>query len=112
MLMKAGLEPPGMRDLCEQFGIDEKKLSQVLGFMTRAGRLVKIKEDIYLTDRHEADLKGKVKAFLKQKQVMSPIDMKTVAGVSRKYAIPYMEYLDRIRFTIRVGNERKLFSQN
>ena len=112
MLMKAGLEPPGMRDLCEQFGIDEKKLSQVLGFMTRAGRLVKIKEDIYLTDRHEADLKGKVKAFLKQKQVMSPIDMKTVAGVSRKYAIPYMEYLDRIRFTVRVGNERKLFSQN
>ena len=84
-------------------------MSQVLGFMSRQGRLVKIKDDIYLTDRHEAEIKARVKAFLQSQTVMKPGDMKTIAGVSRKFAIPYMEYLDRIKFTLRVGDERKLF---
>jgi selenocysteine-specific elongation factor len=31
---------------------------------------------------------------------------KELTGVSRKYAIPLLEYLDRERVTRRVGNER------
>ncbi|MGZ4816102.1 MAG: SelB domain-containing protein [Terriglobales bacterium] len=31
---------------------------------------------------------------------------KDLAGVSRKYAIPLLEYLDRERVTKRVGDER------
>jgi len=34
--------------------------------------------------------------------------MKLVFDVSRKYAIPYLEYLDRIHFTVRVDSVRKL----
>jgi selenocysteine-specific elongation factor len=105
---QAGLEPPSQAELLRKLSITEKRLGQVLGFMSREGRLVKVKEDIYLTDRHEAELKLKVKTFLQSQAVMKPADMKTIAGVSRKFAIPYMEYLDRIRFTIRVGDERKL----
>ncbi|MEN6476323.1 MAG: selenocysteine-specific translation elongation factor [Syntrophaceae bacterium] len=106
---QAGLEPPSPAELARKHSITEKRLSQVLGFMSRQGRLVKIKDDIYLTDRHEAEIKARVKAFLQSQTVMKPGDMKTIAGVSRKFAIPYMEYLDRIKFTLRVGDERKLF---
>lgn len=107
---QAGLEPPSPTVLAQKLSITEKRLSQVLGFMSREGRLVKVKDDIYLSDRHEADLKEKVKAFLLAQTVMKPADMKTIAGVSRKFAIPFMEYLDRIRFTLRVGDERKLLA--
>lgn len=34
--------------------------------------------------------------------------MKQIIGVSRKYAIPFLEYLDRVHFTVRVDNVRKL----
>ena len=106
---QSGLEPPSPAEVSRKLSITEKRLLQVLGFLSRQGRLVKIKDDIYLSDRHEADLKQRVKAFLQAQTVMKPSDMKTIAGVSRKFAIPFMEYLDRIRFTLRVGDERKLF---
>jgi len=106
---QAGLEPPSPAELLRQLSLSEKRLSQILGFMSREGRLVKIKDDIYLTGRHEAELKERVKVFLQAQAVMKPGDMKIIAGVSRKFAIPYMEYLDRIKFTLRVGDERKLF---
>ena len=43
------------------------------------------------------------------KQAAPKIDVarfKELAGVSRKYAIPLLEYLDRERVTRRVGDER------
>lgn len=110
ILDKAGLEPPRPVELAERLTLEEKKLAQVLAFMTREGRLVKVKEDIYLTDRQAAVLRDKVKTFVQQHEVMHPGDMKTIIGVSRKYAIPYMEYLDRIKFTVRIGDVRRLFS--
>jgi selenocysteine-specific elongation factor len=33
---------------------------------------------------------------------------KALTGVSRKYAIPLLEYLDRERVTKRVGDQRQL----
>jgi selenocysteine-specific elongation factor len=108
LLDKAGLEPPGPSEISEKLGVDMKKLSGILSFMVREGSLYRIKDDIFLTDENEAHLKEKIKAFLKDKGIMNPTDMKVITGVSRKYAIPYMEYLDRIRLTLRVGNDRKL----
>jgi len=106
---QAGLEPPSPAELMRRFSLTEKRMSQILGFMSREGRLVRIKDDIYLADTHEAGLKDRVRLFLQTQNVMKPGDMKTITGVSRKFAIPYMEYLDRIKFTLRVGDERKLF---
>jgi selenocysteine-specific elongation factor len=108
LLNKAGLEPPGPSEISEKLGIDMKKLTGILSFMVREGRLYRVKDDIFLTDENEADLKDKIKAFFKDNSIMNPTDMKMITGVSRKYAIPYMEYLDRIRLTLRVGNDRKL----
>jgi selenocysteine-specific elongation factor len=108
LLNKAGFEPPGPSEISEKLGVDKKKLTGILSFMVREGRLFRIKDDIFLTDENESHLKEKIKAFLKDNSVMNPTDMKMITGVSRKYAIPYMEYLDRIRLTLRVGDNRKL----
>ncbi len=108
LLNRARLEPPGPSEISEKLGIDMKRLSGILSFMVREGRLFRIKDDIYLTDENETALKEKIKTFFKDKDIMNPTEMKMITGVSRKYAIPYMEYLDRIRLTLRVGNDRKL----
>jgi selenocysteine-specific elongation factor len=108
LLNRAGLEPPSPLEISGILGIDLKKLTGILSFMVREGRLLRIKDDIYLTDEKEKALKEKIKTFFKDRNIMNPTDMKMITGVSRKYAIPYMEYLDRIRLTLRVGNDRKL----
>jgi len=110
-LSRSGFEPSGVDPLASTLGADTKDVYEVLGFMVRDSKVVKIKENIYLTDKFADELKTKVKRFLIKNQTLSPADMKAIIGVSRKYAIPYLEYLDRIHFTLRVDNERKLVLQ-
>lgn len=69
---------------------------------------MKIKDDIYLSRTNEEALRERVREFIGKNASMAASDMKAVIGVSRKYAIPYLEYLDRIHFTMRVGDVRKL----
>ena len=110
MLIASGFEPPRLQELAQKLQTDEKTLEKVLDFMCRQGQLIKIKQDIYVTDVTEKEIKERVRTFLKRGGIMTPVDLKTIVQVSRKYAIPYLEYLDRIRFTIRVGDVRKLSS--
>ncbi len=109
LLDRSGLEPPNPILISEKLGIDMKKLTGILSFMVREGRLYRIKDDIFLTDENEKILKEKIRDFFKNNSIMNPSDMKITTGVSRKYAIPYMEYLDRTRITLRVGDNRKLY---
>jgi selenocysteine-specific elongation factor len=39
---------------------------------------------------------------------LSPVAFKDLTGLSRKYAIPLLEWLDKERITVRVGDVRKL----
>jgi selenocysteine-specific elongation factor len=109
-LIASGFEPPRVPEIMEKFRISQKDLLQILGFLAREGRVVKIKDDIYLSKEHENMLRERVKSFIMEHGSMAASDMKTIVGVSRKFAIPYMEYLDRVHFTMRVGDVRKLSS--
>lgn len=108
MLSRSGFEPPRVQELAERLSIDPKQMEEVMGFLTRQGKLIKIKDDVYATDAMVSRLKDKVREFITKNASLAPADMKLIVGVSRKYAIPYLEYLDRIRFTVRVENVRKL----
>ena len=101
-------EPPKTSELLGLIPLSQKELIEVLGFLNRDGRVAKIKDDLYLSKKYEEALKEKVMEFILKNQSMAPSDMKTIIGASRKYAIPYLEYLDRIHFTMRVGDVRKL----
>ncbi len=110
ILEDGGFEPPKTSELMDLIPISQKELVEILGFLNRDGRVVKIKDDLYLSKKYEEALKEKVMEFILKNQSMAPSDMKTIIGASRKYAIPYLEYLDRIHFTMRVGDVRKLTS--
>jgi selenocysteine-specific elongation factor len=110
MLSKSGFEPPRTAEIAERLKMSPRQLDEVLGFLTRQGRLTKISDDLYLTAELVSDLKEKVRSFIIEHQSMAPGDMKQIMDVSRKFAIPYLEYLDRIHFTVRVDNVRRLGS--
>jgi selenocysteine-specific elongation factor len=55
------------------------------------------------------ELKGKLLAYAAQPSTQRAIDVATfkeLAGISRKYAIPLLEYFDRQRVTRREGDRR------
>jgi selenocysteine-specific elongation factor len=74
--------------------------------LLRYNVLVKISDDLVF---HRSALEDLRKRMLSEKATSPKIDVarfKDLTGVSRKYAIPLLEYLDREHVTRRVGDER------
>jgi selenocysteine-specific elongation factor len=83
-------------------------LVEVLNFLVLQGELVKVTEGHYMAAPALEDLKEQLVAFLRTHGELSPADFKELTGLSRKWAIPLLELLDKTQFTMRVGEVRKL----
>ena len=71
-------------------------------------RLVRAKESLYFHAEALGSIQDKLVAYLQQKKEIGPGDMKDLLGITRKYAIPLMEYFDSQRITVRQGERRVL----
>jgi selenocysteine-specific elongation factor len=103
---QAGLEVPGLRDLLAKLSIDAQRASKLLQALLREGVLVKISEDLVFHSDSIHELKRKLSQRKQQSDRFNVSEFKDLAGVSRKYAIPLLEYLDREKITRRAGDQR------
>ncbi|MHC1701767.1 MAG: selenocysteine-specific translation elongation factor [Humidesulfovibrio sp.] len=103
-----GLTPPNMKDVLEPLNLTFKEAAAVFKVLQDEGRLVKIKEEMYFDAASVAGLIEKVVAFFATREDMHPQDFREVSGLSRKYAIPLLEYFDKEKLTVRVGDNRRL----
>jgi len=71
-------------------------------------KLLRVKESLFFHAEALAAIEEKVVAFLREKKEIGPGDIKDLLGISRKYAIPLLEYLDGRRVTARQGERRVL----
>ncbi|MBI4474632.1 MAG: selenocysteine-specific translation elongation factor, partial [Acidobacteria bacterium] len=101
-----GLQAPSPDELIDSLKLDRTTAKKIVQLMVKESALVKITEEM-LIDREALD---KLVADLKVLKARNPKlgvgEFKELTGVSRKYAIPLLEYLDRQRVTRRVGDER------
>ena len=107
---KAGLQVPALYTVLAGLKVDKARAQKIVTLLLRDKVLVKISEDLVFHQSALANLRGQI-AALKSKSASgeAKIDVgkfKEMTGVSRKYAIPLLEYLDRERVTRRVGDER------
>ena len=68
--------------------------------------LVKVSQDLVFHRDSVEHLKSLLKERKSRSKAISVPAFKDLAGISRKYAIPLLEYLDREKITRRVGDER------
>ena len=102
----AGLRVPALKDVLAGLKVDKSRAQKIVTLLLRDKVLVKISEDMVF---HRDALGELRKRVLSEKAKSPKIDVarfKDLAGVSRKYAIPLLEYLDREHVTRRVGDER------
>lgn len=103
-LKSAGMQPPDVAALAVAVGSPEAAVQKALHGLAKAGRVQRLDVLWFHAETLEA-LKGEVKAL----GPGAKIDVawaKAKFGVSRKFAIPMLEYLDRERITRRVGDAR------
>ena len=107
-LLLAGLAPPTVTELAQTLALSQAKVQDMSSFLTSQGALVKVKEDLFFHAQAIKELEARVSDYLKSHSEISPTQYKELTGVSRKFTVPLMEYFDRMRLTIRVGDNRRL----
>jgi selenocysteine-specific elongation factor len=104
----AGLKVPALPDVLAGLKIDRVRAQKIVTLLLRDKILVKLSGELVF---HSDALRGLRERLSSEKKQSARIDVtrfKDLAGVSRKYAIPLLEYLDREHVTRRVGNEREI----
>jgi selenocysteine-specific elongation factor len=104
----AGLKVPALKDVLAGLSVDKIRAQKIVTLLLRDKVLIKITDDLVF---HRSALEALRQRVASEKTKSSRIDVarfKDLAGVSRKYAIPLLEYLDREHVTRRVGDERVL----
>lgn len=105
----SGLAPPNLQEVVAGLGdFPEKQILQVLNLLLQEKKLIKVSESLYFEAGYLDELGEKVSSFIQQHGEIDAPRFKDLTGLTRKYSIPLLEYLDKIKLTIRIGDKRVL----
>ncbi len=102
----AGLAAPSLNEALERSGVSAQQGRKILQLLIDSGRLVKVHGEMFFHRAALDDLIKRVREHGAKHQAIDVAAFKDLAGISRKYAIPLLEYLDRQRVTRREGDRR------
>ncbi|MFL6276796.1 MAG: selenocysteine-specific translation elongation factor [Blastocatellia bacterium] len=104
----AGWQAPTLEEAAASAGVKLDMARKLLTLLAAEQRIVRIGDFVFHREAID-ELKSRVQA---QKARSSKIDVavfkEITGGLTRKYAIPLLEFLDRERITRRIGNEREI----
>ncbi|MCJ7543246.1 MAG: selenocysteine-specific translation elongation factor [Phycisphaerae bacterium] len=105
-LQSAGLAPPAPAELAESLGVAPPRVAAMIRVLADAGTLVELDEKVVM--HRDAVDRAKLVALelFAQGPRFTTMAFRDALVVSRKYAVPLLDYLDKARFTVRSGSTR------
>jgi selenocysteine-specific elongation factor len=96
-----------VKEVLGGLSVETKRAERILQMLLRDKNLVRITPELIFHRDALAHLKQRLSTYKKSKgeRISVPV-FKELTGITRKYAIPLLEYLDRERVTRRAGDER------
>ncbi len=108
LLEKGDFQPPTKEELSQTLKMDPKRFSDILKLMAKEGSLVRINDSMYMASSTYKQMIGNLRNFFSRKSEMTVAEFRDILNTTRKYALPFLEYLDSNKITLRVGDIRKL----
>ena len=87
---------------------DQRLDPELLTVLVEDGKVVKVNESIVFSSSAYRDMSDKVVERLKSNGSITVAEARTMFNTSRKYILPFLEYLDQQQITRRVGDDRVL----
>jgi selenocysteine-specific elongation factor len=103
-----GLQVPAPDDLIDSLNLNRITARKIIQLMLKENALVKVSDDMFVDRPALEKLIADVRALKSKTPRIGVGEFKDLTGITRKYAIPLLEYLDRQRVTRRVGDERMI----
>jgi selenocysteine-specific elongation factor len=104
----AGAAPPSPEEALARYGVKGNEKHDLFQVLVADRTLLRVKESLFFHADVLRSVQEQLVTLLRTKKEMGPADFKDLFGVSRKFAIPLMEYFDAQRVTVRVGERRVL----
>ena len=112
LYLASGVEAPTVDEAMTKVGVPAPQRTQarkIMQLLIDDRKLVRISGEMFMHAQVLDDLKNRLRKYASQHEPERLIDVaafKDLAGVSRKYAIPLLEYFDREQVTRRAGDKR------
>jgi selenocysteine-specific elongation factor len=103
---EAGWAGPTATELAASLGQPLSRVEKVIGLLAERALLVRLDARAFVHRDALESAKAVVLRLLAQKPSFSTMAFRDALGVSRKYAVPLLDYLDKVRFTVRSGHDR------
>jgi selenocysteine-specific elongation factor len=103
---EAGLAPPPVSELINERTQKARVIEGVIGFLVKQGTLVRLAEGIYV--HRDALAAARERISERRGDMIDVGHFKEYFGLSRKIAIPLLEWMDREGVTKRVGDSRRV----
>jgi len=103
----AGLKVPPLGEVLDGLKIDRVRAQKIVTLLLREKVLVKISSDMVFHATALQSLRAQIEAYRRKSATINVAQFKELTDVSRKYAIPLLEYLDRAGVTQRLPDDRR-----
>ncbi len=104
--LRSGWKVPALDEVLASVAVPPVQARKLVGLLAKEKRLVRISENLLYHAESIARLKELLTDYKKQSAQIDVGKFKDLTDISRKYAIPLLEFLDRERVTRRVGDCR------
>jgi selenocysteine-specific elongation factor len=109
-IMKAMQEkpfaPPTIEEIDANTILSGPELNEIIAYLCEQGEMVKINESLYFSKAALDKGRELLNEYFAREKELTLATARDIFDTSRKYALPLIEYYDRIHFTRRVGDMR------
>ena len=106
----SGLEPISLKVLIQRSGFKPGRVNGMLHLLNDDNRSEKIGTDLWIAKKYRDEILKYVRGHFEKNKLLSVSNFKDIIGLTRKTAIPLLEYLDQSNYTQRDGNNRRIGS--
>ncbi|MBC7075697.1 MAG: selenocysteine-specific translation elongation factor [Syntrophomonadaceae bacterium] len=98
--------PPSLEEVKRKLSLKDDTLQEIMNYLTDQGVIIKVTQDMYFSKKAIEEGKERLEKFFAFEKELSLATARDIFNTTRKYALPLVEYYDKIRFTRRVGDMR------
>ncbi|MCY4382601.1 MAG: selenocysteine-specific translation elongation factor [Nitrospinae bacterium] len=104
----AHFQPPSVEDAFSQSGGKGNSNRNALQILIDEGALLRLKDNIIYHRHALSEAENLLREHLSQNNEITAAEFRDLLGITRKHAIPLLEYFDTARITLRVEDKRVL----
>ena len=108
IIQSSGMVPISVTQIIQSSRLKPKRVRDLIHLLLNENKIISLSNDFYVHRYYMNNVLIKIREFFLKRKNLSVSEFKNITGLTRKTAIPFLEYLDTNNFTVRNENYRSI----